>query len=213
MNFDKLRELMVDKQIIPRGIKDERVISALRDIPRHKFVPDNIKEDSYDDCPLPIGHGQTISQPYIVALMTESLNLKPTDKVLEIGTGSGYQAAVLAKLCRHIYTIERIEALLDNAQAVFKELGILNISTALGDGTLGWQEHFPYEVVIVTAASPSIPARLTEQLADRGRLIIPLGAGFGQVLTLVEKKENQLLYKDICGCSFVPLVGKYGVKI
>ena len=212
MNFAKLRRAMVDRQIIARGIRDERVISALGDVPRHKFVPANLQGDSYDDCPLPIGNNQTISQPYIVALMTESLSLKPADRVLEIGTGSGYQAAILARLCSRVYTVERIEALLVQARAVFEELGILNISSKSGDGTLGWQEFSPYEAIIVTAAPPCIPSPLIEQLKEGGRLVIPLGSGFGQVLTLVEKRENQLLHREICTCSFVPLVGKYGVS-
>lgn len=210
INFDKLRRLMVDSQIIARGIRDERVIYAFYETPRHKFVPENIRQDSYEDCPLPIGSGQTISQPYIVALMTENLRLKSTDKVLEIGTGSGYQAAILAKLCSHVYTVERIEVLLKRAEEAFNGLGVSNISTKVGDGSLGWEEFSPYDAIIVTAAANNIPEPLIKQLNEGARLIIPVGAFFGQVLTLVEKKGGNVSQSEICGCAFVPLVGKYG---
>ncbi|MDP1853933.1 MAG: protein-L-isoaspartate(D-aspartate) O-methyltransferase [Candidatus Omnitrophota bacterium] len=212
INFDKLRQLMVDNQIIARGIRDERVISAFYETPRHKFVPENIRQDSYEDCPLPIGNGQTISQPYIVALMTESLRLKPTDRVLEIGTGSGYQAAILSKLCSHVYTIERMEALQKKAEETFRGLGILNISTKVGDGTLGWEEFSPYDAIIVTAAADNIPEPLINELNESARLIIPVGAFFGQILTLLEKNKGKVSRVEICGCTFVPLVGKYGHK-
>lgn len=201
---------MVERQIVSRGIRDERVICALREVPRHKFVPEDLQNDSYEDCPLSIGNGQTISQPYIVALMSESLRLKAEDKVLEIGTGSGYQAAILARLCSHVYSVERIEVLLARAKGIFKDLGITNISTKLGDGTLGWGEFSPYQAIIVTAASDNVPPPLVKQLAEGGRLVIPLGGSFAQVLTLTEKKEGGLKEAQICGCAFVPLIGKYG---
>lgn len=203
---------MVEQQIVHRGIRDERVISALREVPRHKFVPEDLQNDSYEDCPLSIGNGQTISQPYIVALMTESLRLSAEDKVLEIGTGSGYQAAILARLCTHVYTVERIEVLLERAKGIFKDLGITNISTKLGDGTLGWEEFSPYQAIIVTAASDNVPPPLVKQLSEGGKLVIPLGRSFAQVLTLIEKKEGGLKEEQICGCAFVPLVGKYGYR-
>lgn len=201
---------MVERQIVSRGIRDERVICALREVPRHKFVPEDLQNDSYEDCPLSIGNGQTISQPYIVALMSESLRLNAEDKVLEIGTGSGYQAAILARLCSHVYSVERIEVLLARAKGIFKDLGITNISTKLGDGTLGWGEFSPYQAIIVTAASDNVPPPLVKQLAEGGRLVIPLGGSFAQVLTLIEKKEGGLKEAQICGCAFVPLIGKYG---
>lgn len=212
MDFDKLRQLMVEGQIINRGIKDERVISALREVPRHKFVTENLSHDAYEDCPLSIGHGQTISQPYIVALMTEALRLKPIDRVLEVGTGSGYQAAILAKLCAHVYTIERLDILAKRAELVFSELGIKNISLKLGDGTLGWEEFAPYAAIIVTAASPQVPGPLLGQLAEGGRLVIPVGGTFGQALTLMEKEKGRILERELCGCSFVPLIGKFAYK-
>ena len=212
VNFDRLRELMVERQIIARGIKDEQVISALREIPRHKFVPEDLQNDSYEDYPLSIGNGQTISQPYIVALMTEGLGLSAEDKVLEIGTGSGYQAAILARLSAHVYTVERIEVLLERAKEIFKDLGITNISTKLGDGTLGWEEFSPYQAIIVTAASDNVPPPLVKQLNEGGRLVIPLGGSFTQALTLIEKKEGGLKEEQICGCAFVPLLGKYGAR-
>ena len=212
MNFSKMRQLMVDRQIISRDIRDERVISVMREVPRHKFVPDKLLNDSYDDYPLPIGNNQTISQPYIVALMTENLNLKLTDKVLEIGTGSGYQAAILSKLCARVYTIERVGALLKKAEGVFKELNIANISTKLADGSLGWEEFAPFEAIIVTAAAAAIPPLLIEQLRVDGRLIIPLGSGFGQTLTLIIKKNDGLDEHHICGCSFVPLIEKGAIE-
>lgn len=203
---------MVEQQIVHRGIRDERVICALREVPRHKFVPEDLQNDSYEDCPLSIGQGQTISQPYIVALMTEGLRLSAEDKVLEIGTGSGYQAAILARLCSHVYSLERIEVLLERAKGIFKDLGITNISTKLGDGTLGWEEFSPYQAIIVTAASDNVPPPLVKQLSEGGKLVIPLGGSFAQVLTLIEKKEGGLKEEQICGCAFVPLVGKYGAR-
>lgn len=212
MDFDKLRQLMVEGQIINRGIKDPQVISVLRNVPRHKFVPPDLQNDSYEDCPLSIGHGQTISQPYIVALMTEALRLKPIDRVLEVGTGSGYQAAILAKLCTYVYTIERLDILAKRAELIFSELGIKNISVKLGDGTLGCEEFAPYEAIMVTAASPQVPQPLLVQLAEGGRLVMPVGVAFGQALTLMEKEKGRILEREICGCSFVPLIGKFAYK-
>jgi len=212
MDFAILRKRMVQEQLIPRGISDPRVLEAFSRVERHRFIPEEFRQSSYADYPVPIGEGQTISQPFIVALMTQSLRVGPEDKILEIGTGSGYQAAVLAELAKEVYSVERIESLAKKAQGAFKDLGYANIRTKVDDGTLGWKESAPFNKIIITAASPRIPLPLTEQLAEYGALILPLGETFSQVLTLVEKKGKQLQQKQICGCVFVPLVGKYGWK-
>lgn len=210
MDYEILRERMVREQLMPRGIKNQKVLDAFRKVERHKFIPENLRNSAYADFPVPIGEGQTISQPYIVALMTECLNLNGQDKVLEIGTGSGYQAAILAELAGEVYTIERFETLAKRAEAILNELGYTNIKIKVGDGTLGWEEAAPFDKIIITAASPQIPLPLTEQLRENGKLILPLGESFSQVLTLVEKKKGKLEFMDICGCVFVPLVGKHG---
>ena len=201
---------MVQEQLIARGIKDERVLNAFYKVERHKFIPEELWVSAYADFPVPIGEGQTISQPYIVALMTECLKLTGKEKVLEIGTGSGYQAAILAELTKEVYGIERFEKLAKKTGQILNELGYKNIKLKTDDGTLGWQEFAPFDRIIVTAASPRIPLPLTEQLNDQGKLILPLGESFSQVLTVVEKKEGKLNSIDVCGCVFVPLVGKYG---
>ncbi|PIP21146.1 MAG: protein-L-isoaspartate O-methyltransferase [Candidatus Omnitrophica bacterium CG23_combo_of_CG06-09_8_20_14_all_40_11] len=210
MDYAILRKRMVEEQLIPRGIKNQRVLDAFSKIERHKFIPENLRNSAYADFPLPIGEGQTISQPYIVALMTECLDLIGQEKVLEIGTGSGYQAAILAELAKEIYTIERFENLAKQAENILNELGYKNIKIKIGDGTLGWPQQPSFDRIIITAASPKIPLPLIEQLADSGKLILPLGESFSQVLTLVEKKEGKLKSIDICGCVFVPLIGKHG---
>ena len=210
MDYETLRKRMVEEQLIPRGIKNQRVLDAFYKIERHKFIPENLRSSAYADFPLPIGEGQTISQPYIVALMTECLDLTGKDKVLEIGTGSGYQTAILTELAGEIYSIERFEVLAGRAQTILNELGYKNIKIKAGDGTLGWEEAAPFDRIIITAASPKVPLPLIEQLADSGKLILPLGESFSQVLTLVEKKGGKLKSIDICGCVFVPLVGKHG---
>lgn len=201
---------MVDEQLIPRGIKNQKVLDAFCKVERHKFIPEEVRGSAYADFPVPIGEGQTISQPYIVALMTECLNLTGQEKVLEIGTGSGYQAAILAELSKEVYSIERFGSLAKRAEALLNELGYTNIKIKVCDGTLGWQEEAPFERIIITAASPRIPLPLTEQLKEGGRLILPLGENFSQVLTVVEKKNDKLESVQVCGCVFVPLVGKYG---
>lgn len=212
LDFDSLRKEMVDRQLIPRGIKDEKVIEAFRTVPRHKFVPQEFQKSSYGDFPLPIGEDQTISQPYIVALMTEVLGIRETDKVLEIGTGSGYQAAILASLSKVVYSIERKETLAKNAEIVLRELGFKNINIKIGDGTLGLEEFAPYDKIIVTAAAPSLPQALKEQLNIGGKIVIPISAGFTQILNLFTKEKDGFNKEEICGCTFVPLVGKYGYK-
>ncbi|MDD5669662.1 MAG: protein-L-isoaspartate(D-aspartate) O-methyltransferase [Candidatus Omnitrophica bacterium] len=211
MNYSELRKEMVETQLIPRGISDKRVLEAFLNVPRHAFVPDKEKENAYNDFPLPIGNAQTISQPYIVALMTESLGLSGTEKVLEIGTGSGYQTAILAEIVKEVYSIERIPALAEKAERLLKELGYLNIHIISTDGTLGWEEKAPFDRIIITAASSQIPEPLIKQLKDNGKLILPLGTSLSQILTLVEKKKESIETLQICGCTFVPLIGKYGI--
>lgn len=210
MDYAVLRKRMVEEQLIPRGIKNPRVLEAFYKVERHKFVPEELRISAYADFPIPIGEGQTISQPYIVALMSECLDLTGQEKVLEIGTGSGYQAAILAELAKEVYSIERFEVLSKRAQTVLNELSYTNIKIKVGDGTLGWLEEAPFDRIIITAASPRIPLPLTEQLKESAKLILPLGESFSQVLTLVEKKNGKLESIEICGCVFVPLVGKHG---
>ena len=211
--WQELSRQMVDGQLISRGIGDKSVLAAFRKVPRHRFIPGELnKINSYGDYPLPIGEGQTISQPYMVALMTESLQLKGREKVLEVGTGSGYQAAILAELAGEVYTIERIASLARQAKQVLSELGCNKVKIKIGDGSLGWKEFSPYDAIIVTAGSPLIPRSLIEQLADRGRFVLPIGDGFSQMLTMVVKKGGRVIKSDICSCVFVPLIGKEGWK-
>lgn len=205
-----LRNKMVDLQLIPRGIGDKRVLDAFRKVPRHKFVSKNLQKDAYNDHPLPIGFGQTISQPFMVALMTECLRLKGSEKVLEVGTGSGYQAAILAELAKEVFSIERIDELAKKAKENMDLLKINNVKVQVGDGTLGWEEFVPYNAIVVTAGSPDIPKALFEQLAEGGRIAIPVGGTFSQMLTLVTKEKNKMIKKELCGCVFVPLIGKNG---
>ncbi len=210
--YKSLREEMVTSQIIARGIKDERTIEAMRNVERHLFVPENMHSEAYNDYPLPIGQGQTISQPYIVALMTELLELKGNERVLEIGTGSGYQTAILAKLAAEVYTIERISELLEEAKKKLSLLGYENIHFFCTDGTKGLPEYAPYQGIIVTAAAEEVPLPYFEQLDEKGKLVIPLGERYGQVLVLIEKRKGKIMQKEICGCTFVPLIGEYGYQ-
>jgi len=209
MDYSALRRKMVDEQLISRGIKSVSVLDAFRKIERHKFLPENSRISAYDDFPVSIGEAQTISQPYIVALMTERLDLTGEEKVLEIGTGSGYQTAVLAELAKEVYSIERLEDLSKKAIVVLRQMDYENVLLKVGDGTLGWQEFAPFDRIIITAASPRIPSPLIEQLKENGKLILPLGESYSQILTLIEKKKNGLESTPVCGCVFVPLVGKY----
>ena len=203
---------MVEEQLIAREINNQRVLDVFSKVERHKFIPEDLRPSSYADFPVPIGEGQTISQPYMVALMTERLDLKGDEKVLEIGTGSAYQTAILAELAGEVYSIERFDTLSQKAEKILKELGYVNIRLKVGDGSLGWPEFAPFDRIIVTAGAPRIPLPLTEQLSENGKLILPLGETFSQVLTLVEKKGDSSESRQICGCVFVPLVGKYAYK-
>jgi len=209
-DFKKLRDLMVDTQLIPRGIKDERVLSAMRKAPRHIFVDDYMQHKAYDDMALPIGDEQTISQPYMVAVMTELMELKGNEKVLEIGTGSGYQAAILAELSREVFTIERKALLAKKAEERFQALGYINVHVITGDGTLGLPEESPFDRILITAGSPGIPAPLMEQLADGGVIIAPVGIRFSQQLLIVKKSKEGVSEQTHVPCVFVPLIGKHG---
>jgi len=206
-SYDAAREAMVREQIAGRGIRDRRVLEALRRVPRHSFIPAAERARAYDDGPVPIGQGQTISQPYIVALMTELVRPQPGDRVLEVGTGSGYQAAVLARLVRHVYTIELEETLARSATAVLRELKFENITVRTGDGYGGWPEHAPFDIVIVTAAPEHIPQPLIDQLKPGGRLIVPVGPRFSvQQLQLLEKDANGAIKTtEVSPVMFVPL--------
>jgi len=207
-DFAAQRQRMVQQQLKARDIKDERVLAAMAKVPREEFVPVDERAEAYEDRPLPIGHGQTISQPYIVAFMTEQLRPKPNDRVLEIGTGSGYQAAILAGLVREVYSIEIIEPLAKNAEATLQRLGYKNVHVKVGDGYRGWPEQAPFDAITVTCAPDHVPQPLIEQLKEGGRMIIPVG-GFGnQELFLLEKKNGQLQRRAVLPVRFVPMAGE-----
>lgn len=211
-DYRVLRNLMVDSQLIPRGIKDERVVAAMRRVPRHLFIPEPLRYSAYDDTALSIGEGQTISQPYMVAIMTELLELKGNERVLEVGTGSGYQAAILGELAREVYTIERFASLGAKAQGRLRELGYDNIHVVIGDGTKGLAEKAPFNGILITAATPEIPKPLIEQLAEGGIIVAPVGERFSQVLIKGKKKGSALVEEYSTPCVFVPLIGEYGWK-
>ena len=196
---------MVERQLNPRGIKDERVLAAMAKVPREEFIPADERSDAYEDGPLPIGYDQTISQPYIVAFMTEQLRPKPSDRVLEIGTGSGYQAAILAELVANVYTIEIVEALAKTAEATLQRLGYKNVHLMVGDGYRGWPEEAPFDAIIVTCAPGKVPQPLVDQLKDDGRMVIPVGERFAQQLYLLEKKNGQLKESATLPVRFVPM--------
>lgn len=204
-DFGLQRQRMVQQQLVARGIKDARVLSAMEKVPREEFVPPESRSNSYEDGPLPIGYDQTISQPYIVAFMTEQLQPSPADRVLEIGTGSGYQAAVLAALVAHVYSIEIIEPLAKSAQATLQRLGCDNVHVKVGDGYKGWPEEAPFDAVIVTCAPDKVPQALVDQLKDGGRMIIPVGERFAQELYLLEKKNGQVKQSVTLPVRFVPM--------
>ena len=199
---------MIEKQIRTRGIKNEVVLNAMRKVDRHKFVPEEIRHQAYSDRPLPIGEGQTISQPYIVALMTELLELKDGDRVLEVGTGSGYQAAILAELADHVYTIEIIGSLALSAERLLRELGYGNITVKIGDGYIGWEEFAPFDAIIVTAAPPHIPQPLLDQLKEGGRLVIPVG-DYYQELKKITKVKGKIRSQNVIPVVFVPMIGEH----
>ncbi len=206
-NYEQARRNMVEYQIKARGIKDKRVLSAMLKVPRHLFVPEEMKDLAYRDEPLPIGYSQTISQPYIVAYMTEALKLRPEDKVLEIGTGSGYQTAILAELVREVYTIEIIPELSQRAEETLKSLGYTNIEFLIGDGSRGWPEKAPFDAILVSAAPAEVPPALVDQLQINGRLILPVGTD-SQELVLIKKTKKGLEKTSLIGVRFVPLIIK-----
>jgi len=206
------RRAMVEQQLRRRGISDSRVLAAMEKVPRHRFLLDPNDSGAHGDYPLSIGSGQTISQPYMVALMTEHLRLEGAEHVLEIGTGSGYQAAVLAELSRDVVTVERFPDLAERASTVLIDLGYQNVQVFVGDGSLGWPDAAPYDRIIVTAAAPEVAAPWVDQLADGGRLVVPLGDRWGQTLTVVTKRGDEFDREKICGCVFVPLIGEHGYR-
>jgi protein-L-isoaspartate(D-aspartate) O-methyltransferase len=208
--YRTLREQMVEEQLQQRGICDLRVLDAMRKVPRHLFVSEQQRQEAYADTPLPIGHHQTISQPYIVALMLEALALQGSERVLEVGTGSGYQAALLGELARQVYTVEIIPELAHTAQAMLLQLGYDNVEVVAANGSIGWKEAAPYDAIIVAAASPTIPIPLLAQLHDPGRLILPVGDVWGQTLLRIRKHHGTITHEDLGGCTFVPLVGQEG---
>lgn len=201
---------MVEEQIIRREIKDPRVIAALKKVPRHLFVEEALQSQAYNDRPLPIGEKQTISQPYMVALMTEALDLRGKERVLEIGSGSGYQTAVLAELAQEVFSVERIRSLAIRARQLLYDLGYFNVEIKIFDGTYGWAEKAPFDAIIVTAGSPDIPQPLCEQLSMGGRLVIPVGDADVQDLIRITRTEGGLKKENLGGCRFVKLIGRYG---
>ncbi|GLI35167.1 protein-L-isoaspartate O-methyltransferase [Desulforhabdus amnigena] len=209
LNFQKARDRMVELQLASRGIRDPRVLEAMGKVPRHQFVDEALQDQAYNDYPLPIGEKQTISQPYIVALMTETLELKGNEKVLEIGTGSGYQAAILAELADRVFTIERNPSLAYRANQILKKLGYKNIVTRVSDGTLGWPDEAPFDGILVTAGTPKIPQPLIDQLAMNGRLVVPVGDHLSQELVLVERTREGIRKTNLGGVRFVDLIGKW----
>jgi len=206
----KVRMRMVDEQIIARGIRDPRVMTAMRKVPRHVFVEEALQNQAYSDHPLPIGEKQTISQPFMVALMTEAMQLKGMEKVLEIGAGSGYQTAILAEIAFKVFSIERIRSLTIQARKLLYDLGYLNVEIKFSDGTLGWVDESPFDAIIVTAGSPGIPQPLVDQLAIGGRLVIPVGDAADQELVRITKTEEGTKREDLGGCRFVKLIGQHG---
>ena len=203
------RRKMIEEQLLGRGIKDLLVMEAMSRVPRHLFVNSSLRHRAYGDCPLPIGENQTISQPYIVALMTQALQLKGEERVLEIGTGSGYQTAILAQLASQVFTIERIKSLAKNTKLLLERLGYKNITFKAFDGTYGWRDQSPFDVILISASTPRVPEALIEQLADKGRLIAPVGKRESQDLLVLTKNGSRVVRREIGGCKFVPLIGRF----
>lgn len=209
-NMEVARRRMVEEQLRARGITDKRVLTAMSKVPRHHFVAEGLEGQAYSDRALPIEQGQTISQPYMVAIMTAGLELEGGEKVLDVGTGSGYQTAVLAEIAARVFSIERIEKLAAKAKKTLDELGYRNVVVKVGDGTLGWKQFAPYDRILVSAGSPKVPPPLVDQLADGGILVVPVGDSVSQKLMVVRKKAGRAKATDSCACTFVPLVGKEG---
>lgn len=207
--YETARARMVEEQLVQRGVTDERVLSAMRRVPRHLFVEVPLRERAHGDHPLPIGEEQTISQPYIVGLMTQLLELRGQEKVLEVGTGSGYQTAVLAELARRVCSIERLPRLAERARTLLEHLGYDNVWVRVGSGTLGWPDEAPFDRILVTAGGPSIPPPLFQQLGEGGRMVVPVGDVANQTLTVVEKVRGEMKTRSCGDCKFVKLVGKY----
>ena len=205
-DFEKARQLMVEEQVQARGVTDKRVLDAMLAVERHLFVPEGMWHQAYEDHPLPVGHGQTISQPYMVAAMTEALSVGPEQRVLEIGTGSGYQTAILARLAKEVYTVEIVRELSLAARKVLQRLGCRNVRFRIGDGNMGWPEFAPFDRILVTAAAETMPQTLADQLADRGRIVVPIGPPGMQTLTLGVKHGKRLVQRGLMGCVFVPFV-------
>ncbi len=212
INYEKERIRMVEEQIVARGVMDERVLAAMRKVPRHEFLSEGLRGMAYEDSALPLGEGQTMSQPFMVALMTELLELKGTERVLEIGTGSGYQAAVLAELCEKVYTVERIKLLADRARTALDRLGYRSVAIKVYDGTYGWKEMAPFDAIVVTAGAPDVPTPLIDQLKDGGRMVVPVGERFCQALLKVIKTAEGIVTERSIPCVFVPLIGNHGWK-
>jgi len=210
LDYKRLRQGMVKDQLIARGISDERVLAVFYKVEREKFVPSDLREDAYGDFPLSIGEGQTISQPYMVALMTQSLELKGCERVLEIGTGSGYQTAVLAELSEEVYSVERIKSLAQKAESLLKKLGYSKVKIFVSDGTKGWEKFSPYDRILVTAGAKQVPQPLVNQLKDEGVMVIPVGGIYSQELKVIRKKKGRVKSTTVERCVFVPLIGKYG---
>lgn len=208
--FSNLRREMVDAQLRARGIRDPRVLDAMLRVPRQEFVDAPYRSEAYDDHPLPIGEEQTISQPFIIAISLQALELDGTESVLEIGTGSGYQTALLSLLAREVYSVERHPTLAENAAITLTRLGLGNVTIEVGDGSRGWPEHAPYGAILVAAAAPKLPESLVQQLAEGGRMVIPVGQPHTQVLQRVRKNQGKALIEPMEGCRFVPLIGAEG---
>ena len=212
-DFDQMRLRMVREQLAGRDIKDKNVLAAFEKVPRQRFVEHKFYKSAYSDFPLPIEDGQTISQPYIVALMVQLLDIKKSDSVLEIGTGSGYQVAILAELAAQVLSVERFGNLMEKAKMVLEDMGYENINLKTGDGTMGWKDFAPFDKIVIAASAENIPEPLIEQLKSPGRLVMPVGSKSSQTLLLLEKTaKGDILKKEVCGCTFVPLIGRYGSK-